>query len=323
MVMPPHIFDRRTLPFRVEFSIAGAHCILSTNSHAILSSSRHWCGALEPAGDNSFGVEILEDDSLDSQPVRPPHFRGMKHLVFTMLAPHNFFVFDLLRKKATGIVSSETAHDSAFLNKLVLPIAIGVLGTAIGIAPIHGACLEHNAKGFLITGVSGAGKSTLSVALAQHGFTFLSDEWTYIAKKQNQLVAYGISAPAKLLSDAVRFFPQLQTQEPLRTPNGELAYEINPASLFSSKQKSASRPEYLFFLERDSRPGSDFFPSSREYARAFFEQNAELLPEELPHMKVQRSALIQEVANLPSWILRTGDSPQQTAAAIEQFCERF
>ena len=68
-----------------------------------------------------------------------------------------------------------------FWDRILLPIALGVLGPALGVVPVHSACLAIDGAGLLIAGASGAGKSTLSVALAQEGFDFISDDWTYLS----------------------------------------------------------------------------------------------------------------------------------------------
>ena len=95
------------------------------------------------------------------------------------------------------------------LGPYFLPIAMGVLGPAVGVVPVHAACLTFDGWEMFIAGDSGAGKSTLSVALAQHGFGYISDDWSYLTLQRDQLVSHGMSVSAKLLPDAVKYFPAL------------------------------------------------------------------------------------------------------------------
>ncbi len=267
----------------------------------------------------SFEMEIIVDSTLNHTPERRAYFRGLGHIVFAILPPRSFLAYDLLRKRVHAVLSSAAARDNSFWNTLLLPITIGVLGTTVGVAPIHCACLERNGGGFLVAGVSGAGKSTLTAALAQLGFPLISDDWTYISRQQCGLVAHGLSSPVKLLPDATRFFPGLKAFAPRMALNGELAYEIDPAVAMGFTAKDTSHPRRIFFLERSSAPGCHMVPCRPEYVRKFFEQSAERLPDELSEAKAFRSSIIQTLSDCPAWILRTGESPQTTAKVLDDF----
>jgi hypothetical protein len=247
----------------------------------------------------------------------------LKHLVFAAFGTQEIFTFDLLRKRVIGVVSLATASDTTFWNERLLPIVVGVMGITVGVIPLHSACLDRNGKALLIAGHSGAGKSTLSVALAQRGYSLVSDDWIYVSKdaERNDLIASGLSVPVKLLPDAVHHFSELQVLTPKESLNGELAFEVDATDVFSSQVKQASRPHWLMFLERDNKAGCDFLPCSAEDAEAFYEHSAELLPEELHDVAWKRTEIIKAVASRECYRVRSGESPQKTAEAIERFCE--
>jgi hypothetical protein len=312
-------FDRANLAFRTEFSLGGVRCRLSTNSYQVLQHSIPWQGASRNANAKTFEMEILEDASMDSPAETRTHFRGTRHLVFAMLEPRSFVSYDLLRKQVRGVVSVAAARDRTFWKAQLLPITVGILGTTLGVAPLHCACLTRNGDGLLLAGVSGAGKSTLTAALARRGFGVVSDDWTYISRNRAALVADGLSAPIKLLPDAARFFPELQRFVPHKTMNGEMAYEIEPGKLHSAAEFASCSPKWIFFLERTSVPGCRFVPCTNAHTRHFFKSNAERLPEELPASQETRSEIIDRLSEYPSWIVRSGDDPHRTAEAIEQF----
>ena len=125
----------------------------------------------------------------------------------------------------------EVAADHGFWDHILLPITMGVLGPAVGVVPVDAACLTFDGEGMLIAGDSGAGKSTLSVALAQNGFGYISDDWSYLAMHSGQITAHGMSVPAKLLPDAMKHFPALARYSLAPALNGELAYELSPNEL--------------------------------------------------------------------------------------------
>ena len=308
-----------SLPFHTEFSLAGTRCLLSTNSHELLRLSRPWQSIRVRPDAGCFRMSILEEASFTSHSPKPSHFRGLSHLVFALLEPHGFLTFDLLRRNLFGVVSPAAARDSHFWNVQLLPISLGLLGTVVGVAPLHCACLDRDGGGLMVAGDSGAGKSTLTAALAKKGFAVVSDDWTYVSYRPGQLVAHGMYAPIKLLPDSIRFFPELRRSMPRKTMNGELAYEVHAAKVFHSQVKACSAPKWLLFLERTAAPGCHFIPCRPGHATQYFEKNAEKLPAELPEAAATRSKIIQQISKCQAWILRTGDDPVQTAQSICNF----
>lgn len=312
-------FNRQTLPFRTDFVIAGTCCVLATNSFEVLQSAAAWQQETQRHGAALFEMEVLVDSALDNRVDQAAFFRGHGHLVFALLPPRGFVTYDLLRRRVHAALSAAAARDRFFWNNLLLPITMGVLGTTVGVVPLHCACLDHNGSGLLVAGVSGAGKSTLSAAMAERGFSFVSDDWTYISKDNSHLIAHGLYSPVKLLPDAVRFFPHLKHFDPRITLNGELAYQIDPSHTAGFTVKRSSYPRRILFLERTSKAGCDFVPCRPDYVRSFFERNAERLPDELVEAKAFRTNIIQMLASCPAWLLRTGETPQETAGAIGDF----
>jgi len=264
-------------------------------------------------------MDIIVDSRLDTAVKRPAYFRGNGHLVFGFLPPGSFITYDLLRKYVRAVLSTAAARDDSFWRALLIPITIGILGTTVGVVPLHCACLERNGIGLLIAGDSGVGKSTLTAALTQRGLTLISDDWTYFSKQQSTLVAHGLFSPIKLLPDAIQFFQELRELTPAISLNGELAYEVDPARFPGSTVNNTSRPSWIFFLERTSTPGCHFVSCPSASVHEFFEKNAERLPDELIDARALRANIIRTLSTLPCWILRTGESPQRTSEAIDHF----
>lgn len=314
------IFDQETLPFQTSCVIAGTKCLVSTNSCDVLRATARWQAGSRSNG-LSFEMQVLVDDALDDFPEQSAHFRGRRHLVFALLPQRSFVAYDLRRKRVHAVLSAAAANDHAFWHSLFLPITIGVLGTTVGVIPVHCACLDEQRTGVLIAGVSGAGKSTLATALGQRGFTIISDDWTYLSDQQSTLVAHGLFAPVKLLPDATRFFGDLKNLDPRAALNGELAYEFDPRSSMNIMMKEISCPRHIFFLERTSAPGCFMVPCRHEYVREFFQKNAERLPDEFAEAKAFRERITSMLSSCRAWILRTGDSPSRTAEALADFLQ--
>lgn len=318
IVITTVIADRRALPLRIDFQAAGARCVLSSNSDSVLQIAAQPGRHEGQIGHATFEMEVVVDPARDDAAECGTFFRGIKHLVFAFLPPRSLVTYDLLRRRVHAELSTAAASDPCFWRMLLLPITVGVLGTTVGIAPMHCACLERQGSGLLIAGRSGAGKSTLTAALGRMGYTLLSDDWTYISKRESALIAHGLSAPVKLLTDSARFFPELASLTPASALNGELAYQVNPEFL-GCPATEISSPNWIFFLERTSTSGCRMIPCRSEYARNFFEESAERLPDEIPEAKATRAAVIRALSARPAWIIRTGETPQATAQALDAF----
>lgn len=307
--------------FHARIFVAGAVCALATNAQAVVDSiSRIHLSTGKPTS-RSFELNVLVDSSPGTGRKTSPYFRGLHHMVFAVFGDGEAFAFDLRRNVVFGVVSRETADDCHFWNKLLLPIAIGVLGTTVGVVPLHSACLDRDGKALLVAGPSGSGKSTLAVALSRHGFSLVSDDWTYITREGSRLTAYGLGLPVKLLPDAIDFFPELGKFRPAQSLNGELAYEVHPSEVFSSEVRFQSEPSRLLFLERAQGANCDFLPLSGDEAKRFFEASAERLPGEFAAAAADRSETIARLTQCDCWLVRTGLPPNETAEAISHFCE--
>jgi hypothetical protein len=240
--------DRIDLVHRKELCFAGAACDVRTNS-ADLAQTLDLLS--DPTADHAaigFGMRIVVDES-SAEVANDAYFRGLHHVVTASFGKSNMFVFDILRRTLSANVSGVVARDYRFWKEKLIPIALGVLGSAMGLVPVHCACLESDGDGLLIAGVSGAGKSTLSIALVKSGFRYVSDDWTYISSRRAGIVAYGTSAPVKLLPDAITHFENLRDHNLQTSMNGELAYEVDVSEVFAAQVKRTCEPQWLILLE--------------------------------------------------------------------------
>ncbi len=312
-----HNLSWSTLRLRDSLDLAGTPWVVATNSELLLRSLDRW--KVPKAGTRRFALRVLVDDRL-KRTGTDPVYRGMDHVVYAAFGS-DFFGFDLLRKEISAVVSSQTASDEKFWNRTLVPIAIGVMGCFIGVVPLHSACLEWNGVGILIAGVSGSGKSTLSAAMADSGFSFLSDDWTYVSIRNGSLVTFGLRIPFKLLPQAARFFGGFPNHGVTRSMNGELAYEVDPA-YFGARRIIESVPRHLFLLERRSSGPSEFQKLTPDFVRDFFERSSEPFPGVLKHGRRFRSIILDQVARLHCWRFTYSGSPHDAAASIRRFIEQ-
>jgi hypothetical protein len=309
-ITAPSLIHKHTL------QLAGAHCELRTNCSRLAATLDRWL-APDNNDDHHFGMQVLVVNGGNAVELNA-HFRGMRHIVVASFGQSNLFVFDLLRRNIFATVSESVVRDSRFWNDVLLPIAIGVLGASIGIAPVHCACLSSEGDGLLLAGVSGAGKSTLTAALAQSGFDYVSDDWTYFSQDSETLMAHGMAARMKLMPDAIVHFPRLAAYSLGTSLNGELAYEV-AAEVFGSRVKRFSQPRWGVFVERVPHGKSEFTPLSGRQASDYLESSVERLPTQLTTVAQHRAGILDQVATLPWWRFRYNGTPQFAARELQEF----
>ena len=308
------------LSYRHTLELAGARCELRTNCSQLGATLDRWSVA-DGSREHKFHMQVLVTGDEDGAP-GAARFRGMHHVVIAAFSRANVFVFDLLRRNIAAAVSESIARNPQFWDECLLPIAVGVLGATVGVVPVHCACLSIGDEGLLAAGVSGAGKSTLTAALAQSGFDYVSDDWTYFSVKCGRLVARGMAARMKLLPDAVSHFPILSQHSVRTSMNGELAYEV-PAESFGSRVRRFCEPRWGIFLQRAADlSGSEFTRASQRQARQYLESSVERLPSQLGDTARDRAAIIDRIAALPWWRFRYSGSPQFAAGELRSFVAR-
>jgi hypothetical protein len=310
--------DQTVLSYRKELCFAGAVCDLRTNSFELANVLEGLSIPWGATNANKFSIRIVVEE-LSEEVAGTPHFRGIHHVVAASFGSSNVFVFDVLRRTLTANISSVVARDISFWKEKLIPITLGVLGAAMGLVPMHCACLESEGNGLLIAGASGAGKSTLSVALAQGGFNYVSDDWTYMSRHHGSLVAHGTSAPVKLLPDAVKHFRHLQQHSLQISMNGELAYEVDINKTFGARVERGCEPRWLIFLERMQRAGGEFTAMSSSDARNYLNSSIERLPTQLSGAAKLREQIIEDVSRLPCWHFRYSGTPQFATRQLRDF----
>lgn len=311
------VIDRAALNRTYLLQLPGCACLVHTNSHTLGRTLCRWRSTDVEHEMTALQMNVLVRAAAASANTEP-HFRGMQHLVVASFGPSSVFLFDLLRRTVSAVVSKTLAEDQHFWDRLLLPIVMGVLGPAVGVVPIHAACLALGNSGILIAGASGAGKSTLSVALAQEQMHFVSDDWSYLALRGGRLLAHGMSLPAKLLPDAINYFPLLEHYSTGISLNQELAYEL-PAEDLGTQVRAICEPRWFFFLERQSTPGCRIVPVSSGEALCYVERSVERLPAQLERLTRARSAVIEHVHRLSCWKLTYGGPPRTAVRALREF----
>jgi hypothetical protein len=246
-----------------------------------------------------------------------PWFRARGHFAFARFTRGDAFWFNLRTREIYGACTPELAGDSWRWRVHIFPTLLGILSAVIGVAPVHAACLVRNNRGVLLTGHSGVGKSTLAIALARRGYTFLSDEWTYLSATGSEVAAWGLPVPVKLLPDTIRFFPELLQYRATLSLNGEIAHEVDPDQCFGISLRARCTPRAIVLLERGPGAECQIAPISAADAIDHLAREIEPLKGLLASGYKEQIELIHRLKNAVCFRVTVDGHPNQVAKALD------
>jgi serine kinase of HPr protein (carbohydrate metabolism regulator) len=239
------------LPLRGTFYPAGFPLHLATNSRDTMDAAGEAWGSWKPAFDRAplaFRVVVRPEGEVSAAPV----YRVQAGLLSFIADPHNFATADTRTLTAIFFVSEKTAADHTLLRWLFLEAMAYMLLTQCYVVSMHAGCVARGGGAILLCGSSGAGKSTLSVACARAGFTFLSDDCTWVLTGTDRRIAIGKPHQARLRADAARHFPELAGLPARALPNGKLSMEVPTSLLTGVHTVPQAEIGTLVFLDRQT-----------------------------------------------------------------------
>jgi hypothetical protein len=307
---------------RESYLVTGARFAIATNSGDILTAARNSFRLAARNGSSPLLTMRLWVDpaAQSSRPWPQPYFRRLSHMAYAAFDSENSLIVDLRCRRVVGRFSPLMARDEGYWQRVIFPTIVGFLSDALGITVLHCACAERGGSGLLLAGESGSGKSMLSLALAQSGFAFLSDDWTYLSGSGGELAAWGLVTLIKLLPDAVEHFHELRAVEASVSLNGEQAYEVDPERVFGIRRSLQCEPRWLVFLERREKPGHSLVRMPPREAAARLVSGLERLPPELSQLQEIQRATIQSLVERECWLLRHRESPHTIAQVLVRLC---
>jgi hypothetical protein len=202
----------------------------------------------------------------------PPTCRGQRNLVMFVASAHDFAVCDLSTGFASCWLAESTVGSGAYVRYHFLDAMALLLIEALYLTPIHAACVSREGRGLLLCGESGAGKSSLSYACARRGWTFISDDASFLVRGGKGNVIVGNPYHLHFRESATELFAELKSHDLTARINGEIAIELATANLPQMSTALQSPVDFLIFLNRLPSGPPSLRPFPKERASAVLEQ---------------------------------------------------
>lgn len=221
---------------------------LQTNSAEIVQAARENWGARPQAFEKpTLLLRVIVDPGV-AHP-EPPVYRGQEHLMSILSDRDNFAVCDYTRNFAFCRLNSAAASDTAFTAYYFLEAIANFSLTQLYLTPVHGACVARNNQAVLLCGASGAGKTSLAYYCSRRGWTYISDNESWLVRSGGRLL---IGNPERLRfrESARQLFPELTQYPSVTTPNGKQSIVVSSRSLGLKKTAYQCEVERVVFLTR-------------------------------------------------------------------------
>lgn len=269
------VLSNALLPLRARYYPLGFPVELSTNSSAVLAAAQQSWGLFQPRFSCPpltlrLGVTENTADSPDLPPA--PVCRMQNNLLANVADAYNFVVCDLHAGFSFGWVTQQTAESTLYLRYHILEAAVLAMVTALRAAPLHAACVAPFGHGMLLCGDSGAGKSSLAFAGARAGWTFISDDASYLPFDQENRMVVGNCHRIRLRDSGVQLFPELEGRPVTPRATGKPSIQISTGDMPELLKSDSAAIEAIIFLNRRDVETPELVPFSREAALSWFDQ---------------------------------------------------
>jgi hypothetical protein len=256
------------MPLRETFYPLGFPLQIETNSEEVLRSAAiSWQGFTKLFDTPPIRIRIGVKGGNSSACPPTPICRVQQHLVSNIADAENYSVIDLAERFAYIWLTEAAVADRGYLRYFFIEsTAMAILATSYTTA-VHAACIERKGCGILLCGDSGAGKTSLSYACARAGWTFITDDASFLVNNRNDRLVVGNCNQARFRPSAVELFSELTGKKVIqRAQVGKPSIELNlPSSSISVS--FTSRINHVVFINRHDAARQDLVQFPTDVAR--------------------------------------------------------
>jgi hypothetical protein len=289
------------LTLRGVFHPLGFSLEILTNDPLVLEAANDSWGHLRPRHISptvQVRVCVSGSDSIECPPA--PVTRGQRYLLSFAADANNHGFCDIKGGLAClWLTRPAVQHRLYFRYHLLESAAMALISGAYAPA-LHAACVSRHGRGMLLCGRSGAGKSSLAYACARAGWTYTTDDSSYLLLDAAPPRVVGNSHKLRFRPSATTLFPELQSHGLTPRAEGKPSIEILTSELPGLITADEAPIHYLIQLDRHSRGPAELVPITTEAALHRFEES--LYPG--PEIRREQIAALRSLAPLKAYELR-------------------
>jgi hypothetical protein len=276
--------------------------VVSNSPRVLEAADQSWSG-FDPVFHGEPLEILLEVRSAtvtsEALPPAPAHIL-QGSLLLQIADVDNFFIADLKRGRAMGRVTPAAVASSRYLRYFFLEGAALSMISSLRAVAVHGACVRANGKGVLLCGDSGEGKSTLAYAGARAGWTYVSDDATYVPVERGDRMAIGNCTQIRFRPSGATLFPELAGRPITPRAAGKPSIEVRTSEWPEIKTANSTPVDHVVFLNRTCADTQELVSLRPSSVLPWFKQHL-ISP---PEMRPEQEATLERILNAGVFELR-------------------
>jgi len=249
------------LPLRGVFYPLGFAVEIITNEQSVLVAANDSWGSLRPRQINSMmQIRISVSAGGGSECPPTPVSRANRYLFSIVADADNQAIFDLKAGFASVWLNQAAIRHSLYLRYYFLEGAAYMLLCSSAATALHAACVSRHGRGILLCGDSGAGKSSLSYACARAGWTYTSDDASYLLHNTDHPRVVGNSHQVRFRPTASMLFPELEGRVLTPRAEGKPSIEVSTSEFPGLITASEARVDCIVYLNRGPSEEGELVP---------------------------------------------------------------
>jgi len=257
----------------------GFPAVISSNCEEVFEAADQSWGHFNQLFDTepiTLQIGVTRGDTSVCPPT--PECRGRGYLITNTADSENFCVCDLSQGNAIVWVTGAALKHRDYFRYFFLESSMMCLLANRYVTGIHAGCVALNGAGILLCGDSGAGKSTLSYACARAGWTYITDDGSFLILGGNNHQVVGNCYQARFRPSAGELFPELRGYSVMqRAGVGKPSVELATDEVATIARSETARIRHIVFLKRNvSTQELVTFPTP--VARLYLQQGISYVP---------------------------------------------
>jgi hypothetical protein len=250
---PPSLLFDMELPLSKMIYPLGFAVELITNSQEVLEAAEESFGHLRVCrSETALRVRIGMSDGVGSETLPEPTRREYNHLYSLIANVENQALLDLKTGTNFAWLTQSALKNRLYFRYNFLEKIVYLLLGAFVVTDLHAACVGKHGKGILLCGESGAGKSTLAYACARDGWTYTSDDTSYLLNSCDVPTVTGHAHRMRFRPAAKELFPELKDHEITPRMEGKPSIEVPVFKLPVSTTATDAIVHAIVYLNRFS-----------------------------------------------------------------------